>query len=574
MLCLLLSFCLALLPLRVLAWNSTFDNPIIPGFHPDPSCVFVPELDNTFFCASSSFSVFPGIPIHASKDLVNWKLISNALNRPEQLPTLAVTNKSTSGIWASTIRYREGTFYLLTTLVFDDQPESNFSRWDNMIFTSSDPYTSAAWSQPVHFNFTGYDTSPFWDADGTVYVTGSHPWEVAPGITQTTLNLTTGEVGDTYQYVWNGTGGKAPEGPHIYSRDGYYYLMIAEGGTGLDHMETIARSRAVGGPYDANPANPLLTNANTTEYFQTVGHADLFQDAEGNWWGVALSTRSGPDFTVYPMGRETVLYPATWEPGEWPVLQPVRGQMDGWHLPATNLDIPGEGPFANEPDHLTFSPGSTLPIHLVHWRLPINTSYTVSPPGYPNKLRLLPSKLNLTGYDGNYAGPQGQTLLARRQMDTLFTYAVNLGFSPITEEEEAGVTVFLTQNHHIDLGVVLLSSTDAHTKSTELTPYLRFRSQSEIAVPPTTISPLPTAWLNRTLHMEIKAFNLTHYSFAAGPADAYSQMQTFGYGLAADVSYGFTGTLVGIYATGNGGEGTTPAYFSEWTYIGQGQYRD
>ena len=178
MLGLLLLLCVGTLPLQILAWNSTYGNPILPGFHPDPSCVFVQELDNTFFCASSSFSVFPGIPIHASKDLVNWKLISNALSRPEQLPTLAVTNKSTSGIWASTIRYQEGTFYLLTTLVFDDQPESNFSRWDNMIFTSSDPYTSASWSQPVHFNFTGYDTSPFWDADGTVYVTGSHPWEV------------------------------------------------------------------------------------------------------------------------------------------------------------------------------------------------------------------------------------------------------------------------------------------------------------------------------------------------------------------------------------------------------------
>ena len=132
------------------------------------------------------------------------------------------------------------------------------------------------------------------------------------------------------------------------------------------------------------------------------------------------------------------------------------------------------------------------------------------------------------------------------------------------------------------------------TNATKLTPSFRFRSESEIAVPPTTISPVPTTWLNRTLHLEIKAFNLTHYSFAAGPADAYSQMQTFGYGLAADVSYGFTGaatsadstksraditnhvqgTLVGIYATSNGGEGTAPAYFSEWTYVGQGQYRD
>ncbi|TFY62563.1 hypothetical protein EVJ58_g3774 [Rhodofomes roseus] len=562
------------IPVRVAAWNSTYYNPVIPGFHPDPSCIFVPEQDNTFFCASSSFNAFPGVPIHASKDIVNWRLVSNALNRPEQLPTLAITNKSTSGIWAATIRYREGTFYVLTTLVFDDQPEANSSRWDNMIFTSTDPYSSASWSQPVHFNFTGYDTSPFWDSDGTVYVTGSHPWEVTPGITQTTLDLTTGEVGATYQYIWNGTGGEAPEGPHIYWRDGYYYLMIAEGGTGLTHMETIARARDIGGPYESNPANPILTNANTSEYFQTVGHADLFQDAEGNWWGVALSTRSGPEYTVFPMGRETVLYPVTWEEGEWPVLQPVRGEMSGWQLPPTNFDVPGEGPFAEEPDYLTFSPGSTLPIHLVHWRLPINTSYAISPSGYPNTLRLLPSQPNLTAYDGNYAGPEGQTLIARRQMDTLFTYGVNMNFSPTVEEEEAGVTVFLTQNHHIDLGLVLLPYMNTSTNTTALTPCFRFRSESYIAVPPTTVTPVPSAWLNRTLHWEIKAFNLTHYSFAAGPADARSQMQTFGYGLAADVSWGFTGTLIGIYATTNGGEGTAPAYFSVWTYVGQGQYRD
>ena len=97
------------------------------------------------------------------------------------------------------------------------------------------------------------------------------------------------------------------------------------------------------------------------------------------------------------------------------------------------------------------------------------------------------------------------------------------------------------QNHHIDLGVVLLPSTNASTNATELVLYFRFRSESEIATPPTTVSLIPTTWLNRTLHLEIKAFNATHYSFAAGPADAYSQMQTFGYGLAADVSYGFTG---------------------------------
>ena len=108
-------------------------------------------------------------------------------------------------------------------------------------------------------------------------------------------------------------------------------------------METIARSKTIEGPYTPNPNNPILTNANTSQYFQTVGHADLWQDATGNWWGAALSTRSGPNYTTYPMGREAVLYPVTWNTGDWPILQPVRGQMSGWAKPATNLSIAGEG---------------------------------------------------------------------------------------------------------------------------------------------------------------------------------------------------------------------------------------
>jgi beta-xylosidase len=159
----------------------------------------------------------------------------------------------------------------------------------------------------------------------------------------TTIDLTTGEVGSDLRFVWNGTGGLAPEGPHIYSKDGWYYLMIAEGGTGLTHMETIARSKTIDGPYTPNSANPILTNANTSQYFQTVGHADLFQDPAGNWWGVSLATRSGPNFTTYPMGRETVMFPVTWKTGDWPILQPVRGQMSGWQMPPPNISIAGEG---------------------------------------------------------------------------------------------------------------------------------------------------------------------------------------------------------------------------------------
>ncbi|OTA91884.1 glycoside hydrolase family 43 protein [Hypoxylon sp. CO27-5] len=562
------------------ARNSTYYNPILPGFHPDPSCIFVPEWDDTFFCASSSFNAFPGIPLHASKDLQNWKLIGHVLNRREQLPRLAETNRSTSGIWAPTLRFNQGTFWLVTTLVDDDRAAEDPSRWDNIIFKSDDPYDPSTWTKAIHFDFEGYDTSPVWDSDGTTYIVGAHAWRVSPGILLAEANLETGEVGE-WKSVWNGTGGTAPEGPHIYLKDGWYYLLAAEGGTGLEHMVTMARSRTIQGPYHPNDANPVLTNANTTNYFQTVGHADIFHDFMGNWWGVALSTRSGPEYLYYPMGRETVMVPIAWANGEFPVWSPLNGEMNGWACPPRDVEVNGPGPFITDGDTIDFAPGSSLPVHFTYWRFPIPESYTVSPPDYPNTLRLNPSKLNLTGLNGNYAGPDGQTFVGRRQQDTLFTYSVDLDFSPTSLEEEAGVSVFLTQNHHLDLGVVMLPAnrstssfpgTNNLSNSSELIPQLRFRGISYIPVPDDIIVPIPESWSSKSLRLEIKAHNMTHYSMSAGPADALSQMWTILDVSNSPVSWGFTGVLLGVYCTSNGYEGTTPAYFSRWRYIPQGQF--
>ncbi|KAF9529461.1 arabinofuranosidase [Crepidotus variabilis] len=583
----LLTF-LLLLPVTIgaaeLHQNSTYHNPILPGFHPDPSCIFVREWDNTFFCASSSFNAFPGIPIHASKDLQNWKLIGHVLNRKEQLPGLAETNRSTSGIWAPALRYHQKNFYLVTTLVNDDLPADDALRWDNIIFKASDPYKPSSWSVAKHFKFEGYDTSPFWDADGTSYITGSHAWKVQPGIHQTTANLDTGEIGE-WTNIWNGTGGQAPEGPHIYLNDGYYYLMVAEGGTGLGHFETMARSKAIGGPFEVNPANPILTNANTTNYFQTVGHADLFQDASGNWWSVALSTRGGPSFLNYPMGRETVLAPVTWKTGEWPYITQINGEMSGWPMPPSEKDIPGSGPFINEGDDIDFAPGSKLPAHFTYWRFPNPDAFTVSPPGHPHTLKIKPSKLNLTALNGNYAGPEGQNFVGRRQQDTLFTYKVDVDFSPKSLEEEAGLSVFLTQNHHLDLGIVMLprnssaatlednTSNFAKPPTTGLTPHFRFRGISYIAVPDPVIVPIPEAWAHHAITLQIAAHNSTHYVFSAGPAGSKSELKEIITVSNEAVSWGFTGTILGVYSTTNGGSGSTDAYFSNWKYRPQGQLR-
>ncbi|KAI0103991.1 glycosyl hydrolase [Nemania sp. FL0031] len=592
----------ALLHTAVAKLNSTYTNPILPGFHPDPSCIFVPDWDETFFCASSSFNAFPGIPLHASKDLQNWKLIGHVLNRREQLPRLAETNRSTSGIWAPTIRYNEEkkTFWLVTTLVDDERPDNDASRWDNVIFESKNPFNPRSWSKALHFDFEGYDTSPFWDVDGKTYIVGAHAWRVSPGIMLAEADLETGELGE-WKTIWEGTGGSAPEGPHIYRKDGWYYLLVAEGGTGLNHMVTMARSKSLHGPYEANPANPVLTNANTTEYFQTVGHADLFQDPSENWWGVALSTRAGPEYLNFPMVRETVMVPVTWKEGDFPVWSPVRGVMSGWAMPRANKEIPGAGPFITEGDAVDFEPGTTLPAHFTHWRYPIPESYVVSPPEKSNTLRLNPSRLNLTALNGNYAGPEGQTFVGRRQQDTLFTFSVDVDFSPGPDsdslEAEAGVSVFLTQNHHLDLGIVMLpatsstgvfpgteADTDVNNDNTKypnvgnasdlLIPHFRFRAISYVPVPRDVAVPLPPAWRGGPLHLEIRASNVSHYVFSAGPAGAMSRMKTLLEVSNEPVSWGFTGVLLGVYCTNNGRNTTTPAYFSHWRYTPQGQFRD
>lgn len=382
---------------------------------------------------------------------------------------------------------------------------------------------------------------------------GSHYWQVYPSLELAEADLDTGEV-STWQSIYNGSGlGHAPEGPHVYYRNGWYYLLDAEGGTGVDHMVTVARSRNLTGPYESDSANPELTNANTSSYFQTIGHADLFQDPSGNWWGVALSTRSGPTHVYYPMGRETVLTAVTWsdESGAFPVWTNISGDMSVWAFPPVNKDVGGSGPFIDEGDDIDFAPNSTIPPHFTYYRFPNASCFVISPDGHPNTFRLFPSTLNLTGLDGNSAFGR-QTYVGRRQQDTLFTYQVSLDYSPSMLDEEAGVTVFLTQNHHLDLGVVQLSANESTTRFSgttftqpedpdALVPHIRYRGISSVDVPEPIVAPIPDEWANKTLMLEVQASNMTHYTFSIGPADAQSQMQTLLYVANDAVSYGFTG---------------------------------
>ncbi|KAL2074176.1 hypothetical protein VTL71DRAFT_7954 [Oculimacula yallundae] len=311
---------------------STDINPIIPGFAPDPSVVLV---DGTFFLVNSTFHMFPGLPIYASKDLISWQHIGNAINRPEQL-SLANSGTTiwppdvsqgvvgdrmlaTGGLYAPTIRHKDGITYVVCTNVL--QPLQGAK--ENFVVSTTDIW-SDQWSQPVFFDFDGIDPGIFFDDDGRVYLQGSGGKGPMTQIKLFELDLKTGKKLTEEKLIWEGTGGIYPEGPHIYKKDGLYYLMISEGGTHENHMITVARSKDIWGPYDAYEKNPILTARQTDEYIRYTGHCDVFQDQKGEWWGVCLGCRKEKSTGTYIMGRETFLTPGRWDEGEWPSLQQVK----------------------------------------------------------------------------------------------------------------------------------------------------------------------------------------------------------------------------------------------------------
>lgn len=377
-------------------------------------------------------------------------------------------------------------------------------------------------------------------------------------------------------HSYNGTGIGTPEGPHLYHNPstGFYYILVAEGGTAENHRGSIARSSSVTGPYEGFPDNPVVHAASNTSFIQSVGHADLFEDGEGQWWGVALAQRSGEGgVETSPMGRETVLFPVRWGEDGWVRIEGdgVHGIMDAPLPGGAKVDVPGEGAWHDAPDVVDFEAGTKLPRHFVHVRLPVEAAYVVSPAGREGELQLVASERSLSTKGGGNL-TEGTTFVGRRQVDTLFTFSVDVDFEPKSPSEEAGVTVYLDEAKHIDLGIIVSESGE------RLVGFKIFSSNDN-----STAHEHVTTALQDTsgkVRLEIQVANATHYTFSAGRVeaseDAPVEMQVVGFAAANLVSGGYTGTLVGAYATTHGARGnhTVQAYVSRWRYQGQGQEVD
>jgi beta-xylosidase len=281
-------------------------NPLLPGFNPDPSIV---RVDGVYYLVTSTFEYLPALPVYRSTDLVEWTQIGNVATRPEQVDLEKVPTPG--GVWAPTIRYRDGVFYVIVTVMLGGR--------GCVVFTATDP--AGPWSDGTPIPAVdGIDPDLAWDDDGTAYVTFAG---FPHAIRQVRVDLATGEALEEVRPLWAGTGRFAPEGPHLYSRGADWYLLVAEGGTDRGHAVSIARGPSPTGPWDPSPHNPVVTASGTENPVQNLGHADLVETPDGGTAMVLLGVRPvGFGHGFSPLGRETFLAPVRWVDG-WPQAELV-----------------------------------------------------------------------------------------------------------------------------------------------------------------------------------------------------------------------------------------------------------
>jgi xylan 1,4-beta-xylosidase len=411
-----------------------FRNPVLSGSHPDPS---ICRVNDDFYLATSTFEYFPGITLHHSRDLVHWRPIGHALDRPSQLPLDTVA--ASGGLYAPTLRHVDGRFYLICTLVGGDGPNGNF------LVSADDP--AGSWSEPTWLpDAPGFDPSLFVDADGRAWLCGS--WDRDPDrnpgrtvIWVHEFDLARAELVGERELVWTGFAADArwSEGPHLYRVDGYYYLLTAEGGTALDHAVVVARSESVTGPYESCPHNPVLTarHLGPDQSIVATGHADLVELADGSWWAVLLAQRTAGG-VIGSLGRETFLTPVQWRDG-WPLFNPGSGRV---LLSDRAPDLPVH-PWPQGPRVDQFDATELRPEWLMI-RTPREPWWSLTAQPGHLRLQLRPPTL---------ADPGNPSFLGRRLQHHDFTVHTVVDVVPAADGDAAGLALVHSDRFHIRLEI-------------------------------------------------------------------------------------------------------------------------
>ena len=544
-----------------LAQELSYNNPIIPGSYPDPS---ICRVGNDYYIVNSSFEYFPGLPIHHSKDLVNWNLIGYGLHRDDQCSgeMNLVDVQTDGGIHAPSIRYHDGLFYIITTNVYSPGPQQP-TEMINFIITAEQ--VEGPWSNPhIIEGAPGIDPDIIFD-DGKVWYVGTHVPE-KPNfngegeIWLQELDLDDWSLKGERYFLWRGAlyYGTWAEGPHIYKRNGFYYLLIAEGGTSLEHAVMVSVSDNVKGPYVPNARNPILTSRHLSNdyWVNSIGHADLLELADGRWYMVALGIRSEID-TYSNMGRETHLIPVTWEEEpfewkydkiekewsdlpdrerfeklrrvnyEWPVCSPLTGRVER----SFPLPFPASSQVNKESFRDNFD-SETLNLEWNFRRVPQEGTYLINnKDGY---LRLFSSKNVIENR-------KSCSLLGIRQIETDFEFSVKMIYKPSIPEVQAGVSLFQKDDNYLTFTI---------ERDREQNIILKLVSKEQKKVP-VVIQQTFLKSYNDSIIFKVFSKNQSYkYYYSLDNGTNFNFFAETSSGLL--LSKGYTGAYMGIYSTSNG----------------------
>ena len=495
-----------------------YTNPILKGLNPDPS---ICRAGTDYYIATSTMYLYPGIPIYHSRDLVHWTLIGHALTRSEQF--LINQNSSTPMIFAPTLRFHEGTFYLITT---------NVHGGGNFYVTTSDP--AGEWSNPIFVDAEVFDPSLMFDTDGKVYYTRRGPGH-SKDIVQSEIDIASGNLKTPLAGISQGLVSDDAEAPHLYHIGDWYYLLLAEGGSRFLHMGTIARSRSPWGPFEPCPRNPVLAQHHAWWHdVKSIGHGDLVEAHDGSWWMVYLGTRHTSYDSLSLIGRETFLSPVTWV-DDWPVLN-LSAQR------SLVVDVPTL-PQLPVPAGRTRDDFNTVHLDL-RW-----TFLTIPEPGLYS-LTERPGYMRLWGTSSVLTEGTQSAFAGWRQEDFTFECSSCLEFNPDLENEQAGIAVF----HRHDFYYAISVSRQGGGRVVQLIKQIGDIHHTNSPIP-VEDGPILLTVVGKVDTYEF--YYKTNDGLRTFVGSALAQL------ISSEVVGSWSGVLIGMFSGGSNAKNTTPADF-DW----------
>ncbi|GGB27271.1 glycoside hydrolase 43 family protein [Sphingomonas metalli] len=510
-------------PDGVQAGPGEYRNPVVSGYYPDPS---VTRVGDDYYLVNSSFAHYPGLPIFRSKDLVNWVQIGNAIDRPTQLD---FTGRGVSeAVFAPDITFHDGTFYIVNTCV---------SCKGNFVITAKNP--AGPWSDPIWLPFEGIDPSIYWEGDRAYIVNNRAPAEPARydghrAIWVQEYDWRAGKmVGESTQLINGGVDlSKKPvwiEGPHIFLKDGWYYLTAAEGGTSVNHSQVVFRSKSLRGPFTPFAGNPILTQrdmpADRAHPVSAAGHAELVQTQKGDWWATFLATRPYAD-DFYNIGRETFLLPVTWRDG-WPIILDKGKAVPLTHaLPDLPRGAKPKLPTSGDFGYVDGFDGDRLAMQWIGIRTPKTPFYSVKGGAL---------ELGSGAALGDQSGVPA--FVGRRQQHAIATVSTVVRFTPTKDGARAGLAAVQSDRNNLFFGITRIAGKPM------IALYTRDQSAAETLVASAPIDPKGPVTLRIRFDRGTASFD-----WQAGGA-----MQTLKQGvdtrlLSTQRAGGFVGTVVGPFA--------------------------